>query len=273
MRAMAQWRAGTWFSLPPPPTLMVTTLRWLLWLILPTLTLTARAEPPTQTALLDALTLSGIELLCEQSGPMLLRGQSEARQQQLRGLYAAKDLCLDVAKRMSTAVVADNVKRAQALLDGELAKRFTELERAVGEAPEELAQYRERLAKNPPRGLRMELVKRLDQAAYTTSLASLLRYEVGKTQALIALLDRGENLDEQSLHQQTQKQAEQIKASSEPAVASFMLFAYRRMPSDQLQAYVELYEDPAVGEVLAQGYRAMEQVFADRREQLRRAAQ
>jgi hypothetical protein len=132
-----------------------------------------------------------------------------------------------------------------------------------------LAEYRQRLQEQPPRGARLELVKRLDAAARTTELASLLRYEVGKTQALLALRARGENLSEVELQAQTQTQANAIRQSSELAVESFMFYAYRQMPSDQLAEYAALYEHPSVSQLLAISLEVVPQLFAERREHLR----
>lgn len=233
--------------------------------------LSARAEPAdpaASRALLPLFELAGIHLLCEQSAPLLQRGQGEAEQKRLAQLFAGEAFCLELATRVAARF--DAVQQARERLDSPLARRFTALERAVGEQPEGLAEYRQRLLEQPPRGARLQLVKRLDAAARTTELASLLRYEVGKTQALLALRARGENLDEAELQAQTQKQAEAIRQSSAQAVESFMLYAYRQMPSDQLAEYAALYEDASVSRLLAISLEVVPQLFAERREQLRR---
>ncbi|MNG25082.1 hypothetical protein D3C84_1098860 [compost metagenome] len=97
----------------------------------------------------------------------------------------------------------------------------------------------------------------------------MLRYEVGKTQALLALRARGESLDEQALGEQTAAKVAPIRASSASGVESFMLFAYRQSPSAQLADYVALYEQPAVHAVLQASARQLPKVFATRRAQLR----
>ena len=181
-------------------------------------------------------------------------------------------LCLELARRVATRFDAQQGEQARERLDSPLAQRFTAAERAVGEDPEGLAEYRQRLQEHPPRGVRLELVKRLDAAARTTELASLLRYEVGKTQALLALKARGESLDEVELQAQTQQQASAIRQSSEQAVATFMFYAYRQMPSDQLAEYAALYEHPSVSQLLAVSLEVLPQLFAERREQLRKTA-
>ena len=130
---------------------------------------------------------------------------------------------------------------------------------------EGLASYRTQLASKPPRADRLELVRRLDRAARTTDLAALLRYEVGKTLAMLTLRQRGEKIGEKALAEQTAKQAEGIRASSEQAVESFMLYAYRQMPSDDVRAYAELYERPAVKQLLELSLEALPGVFAKRR--------
>ncbi|QVM88561.1 hypothetical protein I0D68_08690 [Pseudomonas lalucatii] len=112
-------------------------------------------------------------------------------------------------------------------------------------------------------------MRRLDAAARTTELAALLRYEVGKTQALLALRARGETLDEQSLSRQTSAQAEALNQSSAAAVESFMLYAYRQIPSEQLAEYAALYEQPALRRLLDESLQALPRLFATRRDALR----
>jgi hypothetical protein len=233
---------------------------------------TVRAEPASAKALLPLFELAGIHLLCEQSAPLLQRGQAEAEQQRLAQLFAGEAFCLELATRVATRFDAVQGEQARERLDSALAQRFTAAERAVGEQPEGLAEYRQRLQEQPPRGSRLELVKRLDAAAHTTELASLLRYEVGKTQALLALRARGENLGEAELQAQTQAQADAIRQSSEQAVETFMFYAYRQMPSDQLAEYAALYEHPSVSQLLSTSLDLLPQLFAERREQLRKAA-
>lgn len=230
---------------------------------------TARAEPASAKALLPLFELAGIHLLCEQSAPMLQRGQGDAEQKRLAQLFAAEAFCLDLARRVATRFDAQQSEQARERLDSPLAQRFTAAERAVGEHPEGLEVYRQRLQEQPPRGARLELIKRLDAAARTTELASLLRYEVGKTQALLALRARDENLDEVELQAQTQQQANAIRQSSEQAVETFMFYAYRQMPSDQLAEYAALYEDASVSQLLSVSLDVLPQLFAERREQLR----
>lgn len=231
-----------------------------------------RAEPAEPKALLPLFELAGIHLLCEQSLPLLQRGQEEAEQKRLAQLFAGEAFCLDLAKRVGARFEAEQLAEIRERLDSPLAQRFTSAERAVGEQPEGLAEYRQRLSEQPPRGVRLELVKRLDAAAQTTALASLLRYEVGKTQALLALKARGENLDEAELQARTQEQARAIRESSAQAVESFMLYAYRQLPSDQLAEYAALYEHASVNQLLSASIEVVPQLFGERREQLRKAA-
>lgn len=230
-----------------------------------------RAEPASPQALLPLFKLAGIHLLCEQSAPLLLRGQELTEQKRLAQLFAGDVFCLDLARRVSDRFEARQLAEIRERLDSPLARRFTSVERAVGEQPEGLAEYRQRLSEQPPRGARLELVRRLDAAAQTTALASLLRYEVGKTQALLALRARGENLDEAELQARTQEQAQAIRQSSAQAVESFMLYAYRQMPSDQLAEYAALYEHAGVSQLLSASIEVVPQLFGERREQLRKA--
>lgn len=230
----------------------------------------AHAAPPKAEAFDPLLEMAGLRLLCEQSAPLLQRGMSPAQQAQLSQAFAADGVCRDLAKGLADRVDRRQLQQAQQLLDSPLARRFTAAERAVGEdGGAALASYRAQLAARPPRQDRLALVRRLDAAARTTALAALLRYEVGKTQALLALRERGESVDEQALSSQTQVQAEALRKSSAAAVESFMLFAYRRIPSEQLAEYAALYEQPALSHLLESSVQVMPQLFAVRRDALR----
>lgn len=230
-----------------------------------------QAAPPKAEAFAPVFELAGIRLLCEQSAPLVQRGLEQAQQKRLEQAFAADALCLDLAKRLSAKLDQAQLQQARELLESPLAQRFTEAERSVGtDAGAELAAYREQLAARPPRQERLDLVRRLDSAAHTTALATLLRYEAGKTQALLALRARGENIDEAALSSQTQAQEEALRVSSAAAVESFMLYAYRRMPSEQLSDYAALYEQPAVALLLDSSVAILPELFAARREQLRK---
>lgn len=230
----------------------------------------AHAAPPKAEALVPLFELAGIRLLCEQSAPLLQRGLGPRRQAELGELFAADALCLDLARRLAGKFDQAQLEQARRLLGSPLAQRFSAAERAVGEdGGAALANYRAQLAERPPRAQRLALVRRLDAAAHTTTLAALLRYEVGKTQALLALKARGETLDEQALSSQTAAQAEALRVGSAEAVESFMLFAYRQMPSAQLAEYAALYEQPAVARLLESSVQALPQLFAERRAALR----
>lgn len=228
-----------------------------------------RAEPAAPQQLLPVFELAGIHLLCEQAAPLLLRDPQAQQQASLAALFASESLCLDLARRVAVSLEAGQLEQARERLESPLARHFTAIERAVGEQPEALAEYRQRLAQQPPRGARLELVQRLDAAAHTTDLASLLRYEVGKTQALLALKARGDDLAEGELQDQTRSQAQAIRQSSAQAVRDFMLYAYRQTPSGQLADYVALYEHPAVHRLLAASVAAVPQLFAERRQHIR----
>lgn len=225
----------------------------------------AHAAPPKAEAFAPLFELAGIRLLCEQSAPLLQRGLNE-QQAELGRVFAADALCQDLAKRLVGTLDQAQLAHAQRLLDSPLARRFTAAERTVGEdGAEALTNYRAQLAARPPRPARLALVRRLDVAAHTTALAALLRYEVGKTQALLALKARGETLDEQALSKQTAAQAQALRASSAEGVESFMLYAYRQMPSEQLDEYAALYEQAAVQLLLDSSEQALPALFAERR--------
>ncbi len=228
-----------------------------------------RAEPAQVAAFAPVFELAGIRLLCEQSLPLLQRGMTAEQQSRLGQLFEADRLCQDLAKRLAGRFDQAQLQQARQLLESPLALRFTAAERAVGEeSGEALAAYRAQLAERPPRAERLALVRRLDAAARTTALATLLRYEVGKTQALLALRARGETLDEQALSSQTTAQAEALRISSAKAVESFMLYAYRQIPSEQLTEYAALYEQPVISQLLENSVQVLPELFAKRRADL-----
>jgi hypothetical protein len=216
--------------------------------------------------------LAGINVLCEQSAPLAQKGLSPALQAQVAKAFAAQGLCDDLVQRLSSKLSAQQFSEALALLQTPLAQSFTAAERAVGESEDGsqgLAAYRQQLKERPPRADRLQLVQRLDAASHTTDLATLLRYEAGKTQAWLSLQERGESIDEQALSAQTSRQAAELRSSSAQAVESFMLYAYRQMPSAQLTEYAELYEQPAVTLLMSSSLEVMPQLFAERRAKLK----
>jgi hypothetical protein len=230
----------------------------------------AHAAPPKADDFAPVLELAGLRPLCEQSAPLVQRGMNPAQQAKLGRAFAADDLCRDLAQHLAGRVDRHQLEQARQLLDSPLARRLTAAERAVGEeGGAALADYREQLAARPPRQDRLALVRRLDAAARTTALAAVLRYEAGKTQALLALKARGQTLDEQALSSQTQVQAAALRTSSAAAVESFMLYAYRQIPSEQLADYAALYEQPALSHLLESSVQVLPQLFAARRAALR----
>lgn len=214
------------------------------------------------------LELAGVRLLCEQTLPLLQRGMSAEQQKQLAPLFAAGPLCADLAKQVAPKLKPQQLEAALKLLDSPLAEHFTAAERAVAKDGG-LAAYRAQLQERPPLPARLELVRRLDQAAHTTELATLLRYEVGKTQALLALRARGGNLDEQALAEQTAEQLAPLRSSSASGVEAFMLYAYRATPSAQLGEYAALYEQAPLRALLEASSQALPVVFAARRAKLK----
>lgn len=235
------------------------------------LTATAHAEPSKPAAFEHVFDLAGIRLICEQSGPLVQRGLADAQQKKVEKAFSADAICTDLAKRLALKVTAKQVEQATLALDSPLAQRFTVAERAVGEGDggTGLATYREQLSSKPPRADRVALVQRLDMAAHTTDLATLLRYEVGKTQALLALRAKGQNISEAKLGSETAKQVEPLRVSSAQAVQSFMLYAYRQMPSGELADYAALYEQEPVSQLLAAVVKELPAVFAARRAALK----
>ncbi|HLD67087.1 MAG TPA: hypothetical protein VJA19_13680 [Pseudomonas sp.] len=233
----------------------------------------ALADSPKPEALAEAFELVGIRLLCEQSAPLVARGLPEAQQARVNTIFAADGLCLGLARRVAPKLERAQLQQAEALLDSPLARQFTQAERAVGETGAEgLAAYRLQLRERPPRAERLALVRRLDRAAQTTAMASLLRYEAGKTQLSLALEARGEHLDERALSAQTEAQGKALGTSSAEAVESFMLYAYRQMPSAQLAEYAALYEQEPVSRLLRASVQALPALFAARRAKLTQVA-
>ena len=214
------------------------------------------------------LELSGVKLLCEQTAPLLQRGMQAEQQKVLQQAFAAASLCSDLAARVAKQVKREQLDAALKLLDSPLAQHFTAAERAVGKDGG-LPAYRQQLQERPPLGKRLELVQRLDKAAHTTELATLLRYEVGKTQALLVLRARGGDLDEKSLAEQTAAQLPPLRESSAKGIEAFMLYAYRQTPSEQLAEYAALYEQAPLRAVLEASAQALPEVFAARRAKLK----
>ena len=230
----------------------------------------AHAAPPKAEAFAPLFELAGIRLLCEQSAPLVQRGLTDQQQALLAKVFAADGLCLDLAKRLGSKLDQAQLEQAKSLLESPLAQGFTAAERSVGEGGGEgLAAYRKQLGERPPREERLTLVRRLDAAAHTTTLATLLRYEVGKTQAYLALQERGESIGEKDLSSQTKAQEDALRTSSAEAVESFMLYAYRQMPSEKLAEYAALYEQPAVAQLLDSSVEILPELFAARRAQLK----
>ena len=231
----------------------------------------AVAEPSTPAAFERVFELAGIRLLCEQSAPLIQQGLSDAQQKKVASAFSADALCADLGKRLAPTLTAEQVEQATKVLESPLAERFTVAERGVGEGDggTGLASYRDQLSSKPPRADRVALVRRLDKAAHTTELATLLRYEVGKTQALLALRAKGQDLSEEKLASATAKQVEPLRESSAKAVESFMLYAYRQMPSGELTDYAALYEQAPVNQLLTAAVKALPAVFAERRATLK----
>ncbi|MEN0105216.1 MAG: hypothetical protein AAGC84_02205 [Pseudomonas sp.] len=231
----------------------------------------AFAEPSKPAAFDHVFELAGIRLICEQSGPLIRQNLPEAQQKKVDTLFSADALCSALAKRLAPELSAEQVDQVAKVLESPLAQRFTVAERGVAEADggKGLASYREQLASKPPRGDRVALVQRLDKAAHTTELATLLRYEVGKTQALMTLRAKGQTLSEEKLSSATAKQVEPLRESSAKAVESFMLYAYRQMPTGELTDYAALYEQEPVNRLLSAALKELPAVFAERRAALK----
>lgn len=228
----------------------------------------ARAEL-APAAFEKVFSLAGISLLCEQAAPLLLDDLPGADKAQLAKQFAADQLCADLAKLLAAQFTAEQLQQAQTLLESPLAQQFTAAERAVGENGNELAKYREQLTLRPPRAERLALVQRLDNAAQTTALATLLLYEVGKTQAVWVLKAEGGSIDEATLSSRTTLQRDALQEPSQQAVHAFMLFAYRQTPSPQLAEYAALYEQAPIKNLLSASVEALPKVFAARRAALK----
>ncbi|WXL25665.1 hypothetical protein WG219_20600 [Ectopseudomonas mendocina] len=226
------------------------------------------AAEPKPEAFLPVFELAGVSLLCEQSLPLIQHELSDTQQAELGRVFSAEAMCLDLASRLTKTVDQAQLTEAEQLLSSEFAKGFSAAEREVGESLDGLADYRDQLAEKPPRASRVELVQRLDNAARTTDLATLLRYETGKTRAYVLTKARGKAVDEKTLSERTKTQEEELRKSSSESVKSFMLYAYRYKPSDELEQYAEIYENPAVAAILKGTVELLPQLFAERRSKL-----
>ena len=71
------------------------------------------------------------------------------------------------------------------------------------------------------------------------------------------------------MNERTAAEREALLVSSRQGVESFMLFAYRQIPSDQVQAYAQMYENESVALLLNSTVAAIPEVFAERRAALR----
>ena len=56
-------------------------------------------------------------------------------------------------------------------------------------------------------------------------------------------------------------QQQRLQKASQQAVQGFMLYAYRRMPSEQLQSYLDLYRQPPLQALLAFGAAVLAAAF------------
>ena len=79
---------------------------------------------------------------------------------------------------------------------------------------------------------------------------------------------RGESIDEQQLASATVEQQQRLQQASQQAVQGFMLYAYRRMPSVQLQSYLDLYRQPPLQALLQASQEELLQLFRERRSEL-----
>ncbi|WP_374287175.1 hypothetical protein [Pseudomonas fluvialis] len=219
------------------------------------------------TPLQDSLELIGIQQLCLQTGALAQQGMPAEQQARLAKAFDGERLCHDLQQRLAKRLSREQQEQAQVLLGGELARFFSEAERSAASDPQ-LAAYRQRLAEQPPLGARIELIQQLDATAHTSALASLLRYEIGKSQAWLTVHSRGESIDEQQLASATVEQQQRLQQASQQAVQGFMLYAYRRMPSEQLQSYLDLYRQPPLQALLQASQEELLQLFRERRSEL-----
>lgn len=228
------------------------------------------AQTPTPAAVQQLFPMTGVQVLCDQTEPLLRRGLPDELSAKLGQRFSRDGLCSDMAQRIANGLTEEQLGQIETLFQSPLVHQLQTAETAVGQADAEaFAQYRQQLEERPPRGARLELIKRLDAVAHTSDLAHLLRYEIGKTQAWLAVHGRGDSVTEVQLHEGTQKESQAIRDSTEQGVTAFMLYAYRQIPSDQLQAYIDVYEQPGVAALYDQVLAALPPLFAERRAQLR----
>jgi len=232
------------------------------------LTLVLPAQAGADAALQRVFDLTRVQLNCEQVAPLLQQGMNAEQQNALGAAFAAGPFCEDLLERTSARLEPGQSEAAVKLLESPLVEHFAAAERAVG-FDGDLVTYAQQLKERPPLGQRIDLVRRLDKAAYFSELLALLHYEAGKTRALVSLRATGGDLDEKALTEQSAGQLPQLQTSSLAFVEPVMLYAYRRTPSDQLAEYAALYEQPALHAVRRAIIEALPEVFAARRAQLK----
>lgn len=218
----------------------------------------------------SVLQLSGVGLLCEQAQPLLEQGLPEAARESLGKAFSAQVFCQRLGDKLQMRLSSAQLRQAQRELQASWVQRFTVLEQQVGQESEGLKSYRAQVAERPVRGERVELLKQLDKAAQTSELAYVMRYEIGKTQLQLALQQQSKLADEQQLIEHTQDLQAKLRQASEQGVQSFMLYAYRRVPSSELQPYVQLHQAGATGVVLKAVVDTLPGLFAEQRADLRR---
>ncbi|WP_426415601.1 hypothetical protein [Aestuariirhabdus sp. LZHN29] len=229
----------------------------------------------------QSLQKSGIELFLKQTPIMLdhllraqnarteeeqvlLRQASERLQQQI----TFEQLHQRLVNRLLQSGHSDYLKQMNAALDSPLAKAMNEREKQAGSADgrQRLEEYREKVQLNPPRGTRVELVKRLDNASRTSQISVMLREQLTLSirHAAEVLTQRpdGENPGAKELDQQVH---EQLVKASRQQVESFFLYSYRQVPTAQLEQYVLLYEADATRWFMDQCLDAMREFFTNQR--------
>ncbi|RRJ82518.1 hypothetical protein [Aestuariirhabdus litorea] len=206
----------------------------------------------------QSVQLSGMELFLQQAPVMLgrlLQAQQTRTDEEKALLKKASDrlqqqLQLDPLRtQLVNALMQgdrpDYLQQMNSALSSPLANAMNEKEKQAGSADgrQRLNEYREKVKLNPPRGVRVELVQRLDKASRTSDISVLLRTELMRSiqQAADLLTQRpaGSREEEGARDQQLH---EQLEARTRQQVESFFLYAYRQVPTRQLEQYVQLYE-------------------------------
>ncbi|MCL6414315.1 hypothetical protein MIB92_01510 [Aestuariirhabdus sp. Z084] len=244
--------------------------------------LSSWAETVTPDLANRSLELSGMELFLKQVPVMmdhLLRAQNATTtaEQELLGKASERlkqqinyeSLNKQLVEHLLASGRSDYLQQMNSALNSPLAKAMNEKEKQVSSADgrQRLAEYREKVKLNPPRGVRVELLRRLDAASRTSEISVLLREELNTSivHASKVLTGVSTGAEDSAVNLNTPAQKKML-ATSGQQVHSFFLYAYRQVPTPQLEKYVQLYEADATRWFVDQCVTAVKDFFSKQRQ-------